>query len=490
VTKPLLCVTVTAPTMAVLRQRRDAVEHADLVELRLDSVSDPDVTGALSGRRLPVILTCRPSWEGGQFRGSEDERRGILQQSIAGGAEYTDLEWKAGFADLIEQTGGRRIVLSSHDFERMPPDLPERLRAMRATGAEVVKLAGAAARLTDCLPLLALGRAAAGERVVLIAMGERGLATRVLAARFGSAWTYAGSMTDIGQLSADRLVNEYRYRCVTQSTNLFGVVGLPVAHSVSPAMHNAALASAGVDGVYVPLPAADADDFVEFGRALQMKGASITIPYKTALLDRVEAVDDVARKIGAINTIRADGQRWTGANSDAAGFLRPLRDRSVTLAGKQAAILGSGGSARAVAVALGEAGARVTVHGRDQARAEAVASLAGGRVAAWPPAKDSWDLLINCTPVGMFPRVDDSPLAAEALTGRLVYDLVYNPPTTRLLREAQRAGCQVIGGLDMLVGQALQQFEWWTGVRPPAGVMRAAAERRLAEFATDENHVV
>src|SRR5580765_4207364 len=160
-TQPLLCVTVTAPTAAALRDARDRVAHADLVELRLDTVRDPDVAGALAGRRRPVILTCRAAWEGGSFAGSEDERRRLLEQAIEQGAEFVDIEWQARFEDLIERTNGRRIVLSSHDFERTPGDLHERVRAMRSTGAAVIKIAVKANRLTDCLALLDLEASAA-----------------------------------------------------------------------------------------------------------------------------------------------------------------------------------------------------------------------------------------------------------------------------------------------------------------------------------------
>ncbi|MEQ1912845.1 MAG: type I 3-dehydroquinate dehydratase, partial [Vicinamibacterales bacterium] len=163
---------MTAPTTADLRRRRDLVEHADLIELRLDSVSDPDVAAALHGRTRPVIVTCRPSWEGGGFQGSEDERRRLLKQALDLGAEYVDLEWRANFDDLLAFEGGRRIVLSSHDFEGVPADLADRARAMRSTGAGVVKLAVRAGRLSDNVTLLNLSRTfGADERSVLIGMG-------------------------------------------------------------------------------------------------------------------------------------------------------------------------------------------------------------------------------------------------------------------------------------------------------------------------------
>ncbi len=197
---PRLCVTVTAATTAELRRRRDAAGDADLVELRLDSVADPDVAGALAGRRRPVIVTCRPSWEGGSFKGDEATRRGLLAQALELGAEFVDIEWKAGFTDLLQITSGKRIVLSSHEFSCVPTDLAERAAAMRATGAEVIKIAIAANRLSDCLPLKALAegpRAGSGAQV-LIAMGEAGIATRVLAGRFGSAWSVRGRFAGSG----------------------------------------------------------------------------------------------------------------------------------------------------------------------------------------------------------------------------------------------------------------------------------------------------
>jgi 3-dehydroquinate dehydratase/shikimate dehydrogenase len=487
--KPLLCVTVTAATTAELRQRRDAAADADLIELRLDSVSDPDVAGALAGRRGPVIVTCRPGWEGGHFSGSEEDRRRILGEALTLGAEYVDIESRAGFDDLLAQSRGRRVVLSYHDFKGSPVDLPALVRSMRATGAEVVKVAIKTDRLTDCLPLLELGAGMKGHGdFVLIGMGPCGLATRVLASRFGSAWGYAGSEGAAGQISSSAMLNDYRFRSISDDTDVYGLAGTPLTHSVSPAMHNATFASTDLDAVYLPFPAVSADDFLTFGRALGVKGASVTIPHKIALFERVDEVDAVSRRIGAINTIRMIDGRWVGGNTDVEGFLHPLIDR-LNLKTLKASILGSGGAARAVAVALSSSGCRVRVHARNRQHAEQMSVVTSCEVGPYPPERGSWDLLVNCTPVGMYPHVDETPIDGADLTGRYVYDLVYNPTGTRLLRDAARAGCQTIGGLEMLVAQAHEQFHWWTGVRPPAGVMREAALKRLAEFMRDENYV-
>src|SRR5712691_4192290 len=209
-TNTRVCVTVTAETTADLRRKRDEVTGADLVELRLDTVSDPNAAGALAGRKLPVIVTCRPTWEGGQFKGSEEERKQILRDALARGAEFVDIEWKANFTDLLSSTAGRRVVISSHDFTGVPDDLTGRAQAMRATGAEVVKIAVQTSRLTDCLPLLDLGAQ--------------------IARQFGSLWTYAGDEHHVGQLTPSELVDIYRFRALTETTDIYGLAGSPISH--------------------------------------------------------------------------------------------------------------------------------------------------------------------------------------------------------------------------------------------------------------------
>src|SRR6185436_4233953 len=314
------------------------------------------------------------------FKGSEEERKQILREALAGDAEYVDVEWKAGFTDLLSPNARRRVVISSHDFDGVPADLVGRAQAMRSTGAEVVKIAVKTSKLTDCLPLLDLGAQVARQGTVLIGMGEPGLVTRVLARRFGSLWTYAGDQRQVGQLTPSDLVDTYRFKSLTDTTDIYGLVGSPISHSVSPAMHNAAFGAMRHDAVYLPFTAASAEDFVTFGRALGVKGASVTIPFKVALFDLVDEVYSVARRIGAINTIRVIDGRWIGGNTDAAGFLSPLRDR-VELNGARVAVLGSGGAARAVAVALSSGNAHVTVYARDVAKAQDVAMTASAAAA-------------------------------------------------------------------------------------------------------------
>ena len=334
----------------------------------------------------------------------------------------------------------------------------------------MVKLAVTARSLSDNLRLLQIERA---PETVLIAMGPSGVPTRVLAAHFHSKWSYAGDAHAPGMIDVARMLEEFRFREITEHTAIYGVVGSPLTHSLSPAMHNAAFRAAGVDAVYLPLVASSAEDFTVFATTLPVQGVSITIPYKVDLFQRAGSVDELGQKVGAVNTYRRDGLQWHARNTDVSGFLAPLAGR-LDLRGARAAVLGTGGAARAVVVALKSAGASVTVYGRNRGRAKDVAALADGTAAPFPVAPGSWDLLVNTTPVGMLPNVDETPFEGR-FDGKAVYDLVYNPLETRLLKEAAAAGCETIGGLDMLVAQAEDQSEWWIGRHPPAGLMKQAA---------------
>ena len=285
----LLCETVAGRSMAELLAGREAVAAADMVELRLDGVADVDVAGALRLRRLPAIVTCRPVWEGGEFDGSEEERRRLLVDALACGAEYVDIEWRAvredsglgGFGDLVSAHPSR-VVVSVHDFTGVPADIGAEARAMRATGAAVIKVAVTARRLSDTLPLLAI---AGGGDAVVIGMGDAGVPSRLLASRFGSRWTYAGAGIAPGQVPASQMVDGFRFRSIGAQTALYGVIGVSAMQSRLPGRFNQAFEAAGVDAVCVPLRSADADDVRAFTSALGFAG----------VVDEHAAADHIAR---------------------------------------------------------------------------------------------------------------------------------------------------------------------------------------------------
>ncbi len=313
-TTALLCETVTGRTMAELVVARDEATHGDMVELRLDGVSDLDVAGALQGRRVPAVVTCRPTWEGGRFDGTEEERARILHLALEAGAEYVDVEWRAtqsnGDFTSIVRRDPARIVVSSHDFDRVPSDLDDRVRAMRGVGAGSIKVAVAVSRLSETLALKDIG---AGGDAVVIGMGEAGVPSRLLAAHYGSKWTFAGHGVAPGQIPAETMADDYHFFRVGPDTRIFGVVSTNAMHSLSPVMHNAAFEEAGIDAVYVPLRACDFDDFLAYAAAMGVEGASITIPFKLDALRAATPADRLTQTVGAANTLAS---RREGLASD------------------------------------------------------------------------------------------------------------------------------------------------------------------------------
>jgi len=471
---PQICVTVTGETAEAIRRAREAAEaDADIVELRLDSMTRPDAAAALAGRRKPVIATCRPAREGGAFTGAEEDRLRVLRDAFALGAEYVDVEWDADSVDLIRARRGRGVIVSRHDFHGVPREPRAVLRDLLGTGAEVAKLAATVSGCSDLLPLV--DAAPADGSCVVIGMGSAGVASRVLAGRFGSRWTYAGSAVAPGQMPAARLLHEFRFRRIRRDAAVYGLFGRPVTGSLSPAMHNAGFAALGLNAVYVPIETEDLRGVREFAMAIGLRGASVTIPFKAEALPLLDDASPSAAAAGAVNTIAVRDGRWVGMNTDADGFLEPLLRRRIPLQGARAVILGAGGAARAVGLALRGQGADVRIAARRPEAASAAARTVGAEISSWPPPDRSWDLLVNATPVGSA-GAPGLPFTG-ALDGRTVYDLVYEPDPTALLRDAASAGCEVIAGIEMLVAQAERQFEIWTGQRPPEGLFAAAAAR-------------
>lgn len=493
-----ICETVMTSTLARLRAARDAASAPEragrigLVELRLDGLApgELDVAGALADRRLPVIVTCRPVWEGGAFNGSEADRLRVLSDAARLGAEFVDIEMDAetrtpgAVAELAAgHRGQTRIIVSHHHFTPgVPKDLAARVRVMRAcadalgTGS-VTKIAIMAERPRDCATLR---RAVYGDGMsagsIAIAMGPAGLLSRLLPAKFSTEWTYVGAAAP-GQLSANDVITRFRVGEASLSTRVFGVAGLPIGHSASPAMHAAAFAAAGIDAVFVPVATADAAELLDIADALDFEGLSITAPLKSHVFGRPHVhVDADGRAIGAINTLRRRaGDGWDGRNFDAPAFRAALDEMALDLTGQRVVVLGAGGAARAAVRELLAMGAAVEIAARNRANAASLTEELGTAVALWPPS-GRVALVVNATPVGTSPHVRDTPIVAGSLQADVAYDLVYNPEDTQFLKDARAAGAWTIGGLDMLVAQASRQFEWWTGVRVEPGIFRRAAQ--------------
>jgi shikimate dehydrogenase len=282
-------------------------------------------------------------------------------------------------------------------------------------------------------------------------------------------------------MPARDLATRVRVHETTARSAVYGIAGRPLAHSASPAMHNAALACAGMDAVYLPFETADPAELLDVADALGVRGLSVTAPLKEALLPHLASVSARAAAIGAVNTLRRDATGWHGENFDIDGFLAPLEAHRARLDGGRAVVLGAGGAARAVVLALQSIGMRVAISARRDRAADALATALGVDAVAWPPDADC-DLLVNATSCGTWPDVDAAPIDRGLVPDGIVYDLVYNPALTTLLRWASAGGAPAIGGLPMLAAQAERQFAWWTGAAAPPGVMTRAARAFVEEM--------
>ncbi len=464
----------------------EASEAADLIELRVDYL-DLDTAGifkfldelVLKSTAL-LLLTFRPSEQGGMRQLSLGDRRQFwdhLPQAVIDRLTYADFEF-----DLVESYGGagrppvpwEKVICSWHDFEETPGDLQSRFARMAATPAAVVKIVTKANRITDCVEIFRIIESAR-KPVIALAMGMPGLMTRVLALSRGAMLTFGslrrGAESAPGQPTAEELRNLYRVRELSLESEIYGVIGKPIGHSRSPLMHNAALRAAGRDGVYLPFEVDDIDRFVEdlvrpATRKLDwnLRGMSVTIPHKLSIMKHLDFIDEAARRIGAVNTVIIKGGELHGYNTDVIGAMRPLDDL-IDVKDAMVAVIGAGGSARAICYGLSERGANVTVFARDVRKAETLAAEFKARAASLDSFSGSADLVINCTPIGMHGHSQgQSPIPAQSLKNvKLVYDLIYNPEETSLLKDARRAGCRTLGGLAMLTGQASEQFRLWTG---------------------------
>jgi 3-dehydroquinate dehydratase / shikimate dehydrogenase len=499
-----ICAVVAEETVgAAGKAMRRAASFADLIEIRLDYLRDfdfansDDLRALLEDKTLPVILTCRAMSEGGEQWVDDRVRLRLLVEGARRFADYCDIEAAHyGEAELLSPDLSR-LILSYHNFEEMPSDLGAIYDRLTAMPAAVHKIVTRANNVTDTLAIFKLlDRARTDERqLIALAMGEAGVITRVLGPAWGSFLTYGslgpGKESASGQPTCDELVNLYRVRRISHNTAITGIIGSPVAHSASPAMHNQAFASLDLDFVYLPFEVKDlAEFFRRFVRSetreidWNLRGLSVTIPHKSAVIPLLDEVDETARKIGAVNTVVVNEDRLIGYNTDVQGAIEPL-EKACSLTGESCAVIGAGGSARAVIYGLLERGARVTVFARHPDKPRDFSESFGVRVLPIESLVSiDASVLINTTPVGMCGHSEGlSPVPRQALSGRrIVYDLVYNPIDTRLLIDARAERCQTIGGLEMLIAQAARQFELWTGRKPPIEAMRDAALDRIARI--------
>jgi 3-dehydroquinate dehydratase / shikimate dehydrogenase len=470
---------------------RLAETGAKLVELRLDCIRrEVNLKRLLKDRPCPVVITCRRIQDGGQWHGTEEHRIMLLRAAIAEGVEYIDLE--EDIAGSIPRFGKTQRIVSYHNPEKTPDDLAEIHRRMTGLDPNVIKLATFANRPADCVRMLIVGR---GCKIPTVAfcMGDVGMATRILTARFGAPFSYAAASSDRtlapGQFSFHQMAQVYGYDSIRATTEVFGVIADPVSHSLSPVVHNAGFRALGLDKVYVPFRVSreTLNEFLAGCAELGVKGLSVTIPHKEVMVTRCDRVDGAAKAVGAVNTVVWEGGEVHGFNTDYRAAMNCLdirlntESRKTPLAGHSALVLGAGGVARALAYGLKRRRADVIISSRRLDKAERLAHEMDARAIPWEQRHmTKVEVIVNCTPVGMHPNMDETPYDARYFRpNSIVFDTVYNPEQTLFFKQARERRCQVISGAEMFLGQAALQFKHFTGVEPPLAALEESFRRAI-----------
>jgi 3-dehydroquinate dehydratase/shikimate dehydrogenase len=489
-----LCLTGTTLThnLEIIEKYR---KYVDLAELRVDCL-DPDERyhirsfPELAG--LPVILTIRREADGGRYNGAEGARISLFAHGLANA--FTDPRRNFAYIDLEDYINvpsledaarvfGTKIIRSYHNIRNTDVDIVGRLKSMYRVGDEVAKIAVMPQSLNDVVRVYRAAQEMAGMEKILICMGSFGIPSRILAERFGSKFSYTTvpgeTLAAPGQLDPKELMDCYRFKTITDSTRVLGITGYPLTVTYSPSLFNTVFKIENTDAVYVPFPTDSIAAFLELAKAMGVSGASVTVPYKEAVLPYLSAQSDSVRSIGACNTITYNAQGWDGTNTDAMGFSGSLLSfiEKKNLKNKRITIVGAGGVAHAVASEVHRLEGRALILNRNVVRAK---ELAAQYHFAWDALdyhavdhiKKYADIIIQTTSVGMEPNVGVDPIAFYQFSGReVVMDLIYEPEQTKCLERAAQAGCQVINGYDMLIRQAQAQYERFLGKEFPAQLM-------------------
>jgi len=530
----LICTSITANSaeeaIADMYEARRA--GADLVEFRADYLAEGESWERVVDQRpLPMVFTYRPVCEGGLSDMNDHERVRLLQRAVQHGVEYVDVElanmdlFRMPESVQLQDASTRpRLIVSYHSFTRplTEAELAEIYTAIVATGADICKIAMMCHDLCDNARLFALLKRTAGSKpTIAIGMGEYGQISRVLAAKFGPAMLTFTTLSEArasapGQFRIEELIDHYRFHSLNPDTTVYGVIGAPVRHSMSPRIHNHAFGLCRLNHVYLPFLVQDGsklpkflDTMTQFG----LRGASVTIPHKQRIMECLDELDDVAKQIGAVNTIVVDpltGRRkgyntdWQAAVDAVAETLMPGIEqgqaRLTALQRRHVVLLGAGGAARAIAFGVVHCGCgKLTIVNRTLERARSLANdlspFGKTELVALsledfcqqqrnPATRERIDILMNSTSIGMHPDVNVVPVPEEILEPHcLVFDAVYNPIETRLLSLAKRRGCLTVDGVEMFVRQAAAQFTIWTGLRAPAQEMRNIVLQELGQLA-------
>lgn len=496
-----ICVSICIESAnEMLEQIRCAENLADVIEIRFDCIESKQIQKAFAflASKKPLLLTYRPKEQGGMIELDLFNRKAFWNAFVINGTNDLTKFWFDYEYDLtnLKKVSNPVTIRSFHDFAGVPENLDEVFENLSAN-FEIAKIAVQADDITDTIPIWKLLERAKSEnkQIIPIAMGEAGKWTRILGLAHGAFMTYAsldvGNETAPGQVSAADLIDVYRVKELNEQTEIYGIIGGNTSYSMSPYMHNAAFKYSKLNSVFVPLQVGNLDEFIARmvkpetrEIELNFKGFSVTIPHKQNIIKHLDFIDETAKKIGAVNTVKIENGKLYGFNTDASGFIEPLKNAYGDLKNAKVAIFGAGGAARACIYALTRENADVTIFARNVEKAESLADefkIQNSKFKVQDENYNEFNIVINATPLGTKGNLEnETPIVGEQIKNiHLAYDLVYNPFETSLLREAKSVGIPTIGGLAMLVAQGAAQFKIWTGKDAPIKEMSAAALGKL-----------
>jgi len=459
-----------------------ALAKSELAEIRIDLIPNLNLL-EISNRfdKKRIIVTNRKKDEGGLFEGSEYERISPLIDAMKIGFGYIDIEYSSidSLNSLIskkrELKSRTNIILSYHNFENTPKNLKETLSKMGNLNPDIVKIVAYANDISDNLIIKELISSTSNQNKKLISflMGEKGEISRVLCASWGSYTSYAPlkgvGKTAPGQIPIEILNDVYRVNSINSNFDIYGLIGNPVKESIGYYVHNKLFSYYNIDAVYLNFLVDNIDEFMSSFKG-HFKGLCVTMPFKENIIPYLDAIDPIASRIGAINTIKKDKDGLFGTNTDWIGAVYSIEKLS-PIKGKKVLILGAGGAGKAIAFGIASKQGEIIISNRDQKKALALSKNLGAETISWEKRNDvDFDILVNATKIGMSPEENISPMEesffAKDLSGITVFDAVYSPIITKLLRMSKEQGANIANGLDMYIGQAMAQFELWTRIKP------------------------
>ncbi len=458
----MICIPILSDT--AIEDIKKANKIADIIELRLDLISKPDIKKLIESAEKPVIVTNR----------AKNNKLESLKKAADLGADYVDIEIDADYKQVIENKKDSKVIVSYHNFDETPSNLDEICNNLVSTDADIIKIATKANKLSDNLRILKLIKKSK-KPIIAMCMGQLGEISRILAPLYGSYLTFAslekGKESAEGQIPAETLRGIYRINEIKPGFKIYGIVGNPVNKSKGYLIHNALFKKHKINSIYLNFLVDDLEDFIKNFSGM-LEGLSVTMPHKQNIMKHLDELDPIAEKIGAVNTVVKKDNKLIGYNTDMTGAIKAIKEKT-EIKDKNITILGAGGTSRAIAVGIIEESGKLTILNRTVEKAE---KLSKELDCNFGPLSDfqniKTDILINTTSVGMRPDTDTAPVNTGAIKNMLVFDVIYNPKKTKLLKEAEKNNCTIISGKEMFINQAAEQFRLLAGKEPDTNLLR------------------